>query len=61
MRTNLPLAFGDLTPLTLGIGELLAYIFDPLPEMWDSIGDSGDNFISNETCDENENRYKKGL
>lgn len=54
VRASLPLALGDLMLLTLGISELLAYTIDPLPKIRDCIGYSGDNYISNETCHENE-------
>lgn len=48
LRTSLLLAFGKLAPLTLGISEFLAYALDPLPKMWDRIGNSGNSCMSNE-------------
>lgn len=52
MRTSLPLGFGELTPLTLGVGELRAHTINPLLLVWDRIGDSRDDCTSDETYHE---------
>lgn len=61
MRTSLPLAFGKLVPLTLGIGKLFAYTLDPIPKMRECIGDSGNNCMSNETNMRKMSRFEKVL